>query len=167
MEENEYVASYFLHIDEVVNTMRGLGEKIKDINIVQKVLRSLPIRFNSKISALEERTDISTLEIDELHGILTAYEMRNSGEDSFRKEVAFKVAKKNKKKVEAETSNHEDSEEDKEEANFVKNLKNGTGKYKGKLALKIFGCGRIGHFSSKCPYNKHSDGEEESNRKSK
>ena len=77
------------------------------------------------------------------------------------------MAKKNKKKVEAETSNHDDSEEDKEEANFVKNLKKGTGKYKGKLPLKWFGCGRIGHFSSKCPYNKHSNGEEESNRKSK
>ena len=93
--------------------------------------------------------------------------MRNFGQDSFRKEAAFKAAKKNKKKVEAETNNHDDSEEDKEEANFVKNLKKGTGKYKGKLPLKGFGCGRIGHFSSKCPYNKHSDGEEESNRKSK
>ena len=68
---------------------------------MQKVLRSLPVRFNSKISALEERTDISTLEMDELHGILTAYEMRNFGEDSFRKEVAFKAVKKGKKKVEA------------------------------------------------------------------
>ena len=107
--------------------MRGLGEKVKDVDIVQKVLRSLPVRFNSKISALEERTDISTLEMDELHGILTTYEMRNSGEDSFKKEATFKVAKKNKKKVEAETSNRDDSEEDKEEVNFVKNLKKGTG----------------------------------------
>ena len=45
--------------------------------------------------------------------------------------------------------------------------KNGTEKYKGNLPLKCFGCGRIGNFSSKCPYNKHYDGEEGSNRKSK
>jgi hypothetical protein len=50
-----------------------------------------------------------------------------------------------------------------EEANFVKNLKRGIGKYKGKLPLKCFNCDRIGHFASKCPFNKHSDGEEESN----
>jgi hypothetical protein len=42
---------------------------------VQNVLRSLSAGFDSKISALEERTDLDTLEMDELHGILTAYEM--------------------------------------------------------------------------------------------
>ena len=123
MEESEDIETYFLHNDEVVNTMRGLEEKVKYVDIVQKVRRSLLVRFNSKISALEERDDIATLEMDEVHGILTSYEMRNSGDDYFMKEVAFKATKKGKKKVEAETSNHEDSKEDKEEANFVKNLK--------------------------------------------
>ena len=80
---------------------------------------------------------------------------------------SFKATKKDKKKVEEEPRSYEDLEEDKEEANFVKKLKKCTGKYKGKFLLKCFGCGRIGNFASKCPYNKHSDGEEESNRKSK
>jgi hypothetical protein len=36
--------------------------------------------------------------MDELHGILTTYEIRTFGENSFSKEVSFKVAKKDKKK---------------------------------------------------------------------
>jgi hypothetical protein len=64
--------------------MRGLGETVNNIIIVKKVLRSLPARFDSKISALEERTDLDTLEMDELHGILIAYEMTTSGEKERR-----------------------------------------------------------------------------------
>ena len=54
-----------------------------------------------------------------------------------------------------------------EEANFVKNLRRSIVKFKGKLLVKWFDCDRIGHLSSKWPFNKHSDGEEESNRKTK
>ena len=67
--------------------------------------------------------------MDELHGILIAYEMRTASENPSRKEATFKAANRNKKKVETKISNHEDSEEDVEEANFVKNLRRGIGKY--------------------------------------
>ena len=40
-------------------------------------------------------------------------------------------------------------------------MKKGTGKYKGKLPLKCFSCGKIGHFASKCPYAKSSDSDED------
>jgi hypothetical protein len=52
MEESEDIATYFLRIDEVVNTMRGLGETVENGIIFQKVLRYLPARFDHKISAL-------------------------------------------------------------------------------------------------------------------
>jgi hypothetical protein len=45
----------------------------------------------------------------------------------------------------------------------VRRLKKGSGKYQGKLPFKFFNCGRIGHFSSKCPHKKkdhNSEGEE-------
>jgi hypothetical protein len=38
-----------------VNAFTGLGEEIEESVIVQKVIISLPMRFNPKISALEER----------------------------------------------------------------------------------------------------------------
>jgi hypothetical protein len=102
MKEYEDIATYFLRIDEVVNTMRGLGETVGNDIIVQKVIRSLPARFDPKISSLEERTDIATLLMDELQVILTAYEMRTSNENPSNKEATFKATKKDKKKVETE-----------------------------------------------------------------
>jgi hypothetical protein len=47
---------------------------------------------------------------------------------------------------------NEDFEPDEIEAKFVKRLKKGSCKYKGKLPFKCFNYGRIGHFSNKCPH---------------
>jgi hypothetical protein len=59
----------------------GLGEEIKESVIVQKVLRSLPIIFDPNISALEEREDVNSIMMEELHGIFIAYEMRTEQEN--------------------------------------------------------------------------------------
>ena len=99
--------------------------------------------------------------IDQLHGTLVDYEMRIEDEDTSRKEASFKVsskqARKNKSTKDKPTS---DESDDEEITNFVRKLKRGTRKYKGKLPLKFFSCGKIDHFASKFPYEKNSDGEE-------
>jgi hypothetical protein len=63
-------------VNEIVNAMLGLGEEIKESVIVRKVLRSLIMRFDPKISTLEEREDLNSISMDELHGIFIAYEIR-------------------------------------------------------------------------------------------
>jgi hypothetical protein len=76
MKEYEDIVAYFLQVDETVNAIIGLGEEIEESIIVQKILRSLPMRFNPKISTLEERSNMDSISMDELHGIFIAYEMR-------------------------------------------------------------------------------------------
>jgi hypothetical protein len=53
IKEDENIATYFLRVDETVNAIIGLGEEIKEFVIVKKVLRSLPMIFDPKISTLE------------------------------------------------------------------------------------------------------------------
>jgi hypothetical protein len=98
MKEDENIATYFLRVDETVNAIIGLGEEVDESIIVQKVLRSLPMRFDPKISTLEEREDLDSISMDELHGIFTAYEMRTEQENPGIKEATFKASKKSKKK---------------------------------------------------------------------
>jgi hypothetical protein len=80
-----------------VNTIRGLGENIQNSVIVQKMLRSLPMRFDPKISTLEKRQYPATLSMDELHGILTTYEMRTETEKSIQKVNNYQSLQEHKK----------------------------------------------------------------------
>eukprot|EP00253_Pinus_taeda_P021997 PITA_21997 len=139
MYNDESVANYFLHVDEIVNCMENLGEEVKEAVVVEKVLIYLSPRFESKVSAIEEKENLQNLKISQLHGILTAYEMRKGG-PSHRRESAFKAFGKGDYYESGQIS------EEEEESNFVKNLQRGTGRFQGKLPFKCFACGRCGAF---------------------
>ena len=128
MKEEEGIAGYLQRVDEVVNTMRGLGEVIEESKVIEKVLRSLPTRFDYKVSEIEEIKDLDNLNIDALHGILTAYEMRTEPDNPVKGEAAFKISKK---KIHKHKTNPDHISDDEEEAHFMKGLQQGTGKYKG------------------------------------
>jgi hypothetical protein len=141
MNEDEDIVAYLLRVDETVNAIIGLGEEIEESVIVQKVLRYLPMRFNPKISTLEERSDLNSIIMDELHGIFIAYEMRTKQENPDVKEEAFKASKRSKKKKKEQeeySSSSDISEDDEEVANFVKILNKGTnGRYRKREMMKV------------------------------
>ena len=61
MHNDENVANYFLRVDEIVNCMKNLGDKMKEAIVVEKVLRSLSPRFESKVSVIEEKENLQNL----------------------------------------------------------------------------------------------------------
>jgi hypothetical protein len=69
---------------------------------VKNVLRSLPSIFNPKIFVIEEIHDLDNTTMDELHGILTAYEMSIEKDKTTipsRKESSFEGIKEDKDKI--------------------------------------------------------------------
>jgi hypothetical protein len=98
MKKDDNIAAYFVRVDETINGTIGLREEIEESVIVQKVLRSLLMRFDLKISTLEEREYINSINMDELHGIFTTYEMRTEQENPDIKEATFKASKRSKQK---------------------------------------------------------------------
>jgi hypothetical protein len=156
MNEDEIVRKYFLRVEELVNSMKGLGEKFEESLLVQNILRSLLDKFNPKVSIIEELNDLKTLSIDQLLGTLTTYEMRIIKDKSITREASFKADK------------NTDSELDDIEEKIVRRLKKGSGKYQGKLPFKCFNCGEICHFASKCPHQKkYHNSDDEKNYKFK
>eukprot|EP00253_Pinus_taeda_P025321 PITA_25321 len=152
MHNDESIASYFLCIDEVVNCMKNLGEEIKEVTLVEKFLRSPFAKFEPKVSAIQEKQDLQIITMTQLHGILTAFEMRKGGPSDMR-QATFKDLAKGKE--EPNESGHISEEED--EVNFVKKLQRGSGRFRGKLPFKCFACGRVDHYATKCPHKDKYD----------
>jgi len=155
MYNDESVANYFLHIDGIVNCMKILGEEIKEVVLVERVLRSLSSKFESKVSTIEEKKTLQSLTMSKLHGILTAYKMRKGG-PSDKREATFKALGNGDYNDSGNMSGEE------EESNFVKNLQQGSGRFRGKLRFKCFSCGRVGHYATKCPHKDKLDKGKES-----
>jgi len=158
MHSDESISSYFLFIDEVVNCMKNLGEEIKEVTLVGKILRSLSAKFESKVSTIEENQDMQNIVMTHLHEILTAFEMRKGGSSNMR-EATFKASTKGKEKEEHNESGQLSEEED--EVNFIKKIQWDFGRFKGKLPFKCFACRRVSHYAARCPLkDKYEKGKE-------
>ncbi|KAH9704543.1 hypothetical protein KPL70_011512 [Citrus sinensis] len=91
MKETETVNDYKDKLMMIANKIRMLGEEFSDRRIVEKILVTLPERFESKISSLEESRDMSTITLAELVNALQAQEQRRAYRKEEMVEGAFQV----------------------------------------------------------------------------
>ena len=107
MEEDGSFDEFSAKLKDIVNSTFNLGETIPESKVVRKMLRSLPERFHTKITAIEELKDIDSIPLTELVGNLQIYELglTRIGKGSKSKSMALK-AKSNKTD---ESSDDEDS----------------------------------------------------------
>nr|KYP71345.1 Signal peptidase complex catalytic subunit SEC11C [Cajanus cajan] len=68
MEESETVKDYYSKIKEIINQMRAYGENILDKKIVEKILISVPCKYDPIVTTIEQTKDLSTLSETELMG---------------------------------------------------------------------------------------------------
>lgn len=120
----------------MANKMRVYGEDMKDVTIVEKILRSLTDRFNYIVCSIEESKDIDELSIDELQSSLIVHKQkfhRQSGE-----EQALKVS----------------YEEKSGGRGCGRAALRGRGRGRqqfNKATVECFRCHKLGHFQYECP----------------
>ena len=73
-----------------------MGVEVPDYELVEKILRTIPMEDNPKVSTLEYQENLEDLNMVELYGILTAYELRLGIDNIPKGEAYFKVIKKKK-----------------------------------------------------------------------
>ncbi|KAG6512658.1 hypothetical protein ZIOFF_030787 [Zingiber officinale] len=91
MKENEFVKDFSSRVAEIVNQIKGCGDTIFQKKVVERILRSLPQKFEHIVAVIEETKDKSQLTRYELFSSLEAHEGRVNGYTNQPLEQVFQV----------------------------------------------------------------------------
>ncbi|KAL6990875.1 hypothetical protein U1Q18_052533 [Sarracenia purpurea var. burkii] len=121
MPSHENVKDMFTRFNLIINNLKSLGKVFPNIEIVRKILRTLPEEWRPKVTAIEEAKDLTTLSLDDLMGSLFTHEftLKKKEEDPFgkKKNIALKATKRIEKEEETKS---DDEKEEKEVAYLSK-----------------------------------------------
>ncbi|KAK1552620.1 hypothetical protein Q3G72_020482 [Acer saccharum] len=96
MEEDKCFNDFEVKLMDIVNQSHQLGDPYSDRRVKQKIMRSLPARFESKVTALDENSTYKDMKPSEVIGRLLAYESRKAPSISppkKQKRIALKTSK--------------------------------------------------------------------------
>ncbi|XP_058783024.1 uncharacterized protein LOC131657673 [Vicia villosa] len=89
MKEDESIHDFHMNVVDIANASGALGEKIYEANMISKILRYLPKKFDMKVTAIQEAQDINTMKVDDLMGSLQTFEMGHGEKSEKKKSVTF------------------------------------------------------------------------------
>lgn len=98
MKDEETVGDFYAQLCDIVKLSYGLGENISETKVVEKILRSLSQRFDSKVTAIEESQNGDSIRVDDLVASLQTYESRILWLKK-KKSLALRSSKKDKEVV--------------------------------------------------------------------
>ncbi|CAL2237738.1 unnamed protein product [Prunus armeniaca] len=139
MKNGETVTDYFARTLTVANKMRIHGNRMENVTVIEKILRSMTSKYDYVVCSIEESKDIDALSIDELQSSLLVHDQRMTCHDI--EEQALKVS-------------HE---------NYTSGRGRGRGRFRGrgrgrgrqgpfdKSTVECYHCHELGHFQYECP----------------
>ncbi|GAU43011.1 hypothetical protein TSUD_28300 [Trifolium subterraneum] len=134
MGENEPVNDYFARTLTIANKMTSFGERIEQVTVVEKVLRSMPSKFNYVVCSIEQSNDVTSLSIDELQSNLLVQEQRILGQQVNHEEQALKASNGGRGSGRGRGRN--------------------TGRGRGRQSKELvecYKCHKLGHYQNECP----------------
>ncbi|GKA76408.1 hypothetical protein Tco_0782869 [Tanacetum coccineum] len=75
ISNKETIDSDFTRFNAIVTSLKSLDQDYSSMNHVRKFLRALPLKWRTKMTAIEEAKDLDTLPLGELVGNLKVHEM--------------------------------------------------------------------------------------------
>jgi hypothetical protein len=167
MKKDENISEMSTRFTNIVNCLKALGKIYTNQENVRKILRSLPKRWEAKMTAISEARDLKVLTLEELFGSLMTYELEMNS-----KVEEEEVKPKKNFALKSSHHDHDNSEEERDEEeeialmtrNFKKFLKKKKGfgrrfpkkgENKGESSKNetptCYKCKKQGHYKNECP----------------
>uniref|UniRef100_A0A2N9HKZ7 CCHC-type domain-containing protein n=1 Tax=Fagus sylvatica TaxID=28930 RepID=A0A2N9HKZ7_FAGSY len=167
MKKDENISEMSTRFTNIVNSLKALGKIYTNQENVRKILRSLPKRWEAKMTAISEARDLKVLTLEELFGSLMTYELEMNS-----KVEEEEVKPKKNFALKSSHHDHDNSEEERDEEeeialmtrNFKKFLKKKKGfgrrfpkkgENKGESSKTetptCYKCKKQGHYKNECP----------------
>ncbi|KAJ8633086.1 hypothetical protein MRB53_026422 [Persea americana] len=152
MKESETIKDYSDRLLEIVNKVRLLGTDFSDSRIVQKILVTVPEKFEATISSIENSKDASSITLAELLNALQAQEQRTLMRQEGSMEGAFQAISQNNMYKKAKQSNSNNSSNN---TTFPPCLYSNKSNHPQKRCwwrpdIKCHKCGQLGHVERIC-----------------
>ena len=164
MEDTEAVDAFATRLNRMVSSIRALGDEVKELTVVQKILQAAPARFMHLVTSLEQCVDLKTLTVEDLFGRFKAHEERvrmrfGSPVDGQHLMLSIKQweawsSRKSSGGAETSSSGGKSDGGSSRGANRGKAAEKPPQAAKGekkKKKFKCYNCGERGHFSNACP----------------
>ncbi|WCJ39540.1 hypothetical protein M5689_020521 [Euphorbia peplus] len=94
MKEDESISEYSSRLMSLVNKIKLLDSDFPDSRVKEKIMISLPSKFESKISTIEEFCDAKNLSVSKIVSKFQAFEDRINMRDGSTMEGAFQANSK-------------------------------------------------------------------------
>ncbi|CAJ2658384.1 unnamed protein product [Trifolium pratense] len=137
MEESESVTEFIARTLKIANNMTAHGERMEQVTVVEKILRSMTEKFNYVVCSITESNDVTTMSIDELQSSLLVHEKLMKGKKTHGvivgEEQALKVSNAGRGRGRGSSSR-------------------GRGRgNQSKEHVECFKCHKLGHYKNECP----------------
>jgi hypothetical protein len=163
MKDGESVSDYFSRLLVIVNGLKRNNEKLDDIRVVEKVLRSISSKFEHVVVAIEESKDLENLTIEELLGSLQVHEQRmqkNANSGVLEQALESKLTLNDQGKFNSNRGRgiSQQPRQSQQETQSFKGR--GQGGYRGRERstygrgnsknIQCYNCKKFGHYASDC-----------------
>ena len=169
MKDGESITSYCARTMEISNKMRFHGEKMEDVTIVEKILRSLTPKFDYVVCSIEESKDIDAFSLDELQSSLLVHEQKmnrssTSEEQALKASISTHFSNsrgRGRGRGRGERGNRDGSRHFKADDGQFQSKGRGRDQHFDKSKVECFRCHKFGHYRSECYTRLPKDKEKE------